>query len=206
MASNPSRDLIQSITGVPVHARVGPVSEPPVEPPHADPADLQWNVGFLTLDPHRLIYATIILMTAYAIFDEGTDPFRPGNLAALFGVALAPLFALAMAHAFSDALDLQIRNARRLTGADRRHLFAMNMQYMYVAIPPIVATALLALLGWDANAIVGIVQVLGLISLFFWGLFAARTAGLGRWRQVTFGVNYLVMGLIVIGVELALTH
>ena len=41
-------------------------------------------------------------------------------------LALAPVFALAMAHAFSDALDLQIRLGRRLTGRDRRHLLATN--------------------------------------------------------------------------------
>ena len=89
-----------------------------------------------------------------------------------------------MAHAFSDALDVQIRNGRRLTGADRRHLLWSNLEYIYVAIPPILLTIALALLGWDANDVVFVVQILGLASLFFWGAYAARTAGLGGWRQV----------------------
>ena len=177
-----------------------------VEPPNPDPANLQWNVWFLTLDPHRLIYGTIILMTAFAIYDEGSAPLQRGPLFELLGVALAPLFALAMAHAFSDALDLQIRNGRRLSGADRRHVAAINLQYLYVALPPALLISILTIAQWDANKIVAIVEILGVLSLAAWGSLAARTAGLGRWRQATFAVNYALMGLLVIGVELAITH
>jgi hypothetical protein len=182
------------------------MSDPDALSPAPSPVALKLRVGRLTFDPHRIIYATIMLMTAFAIYDEGTDPFQKGPLIQLLGVALAPLFALAMAHAFSDALDVQIRNGRRLTGADRRHLLWSNLEYMYVAIPPILLTIALALLGWDANDVVFVVQILGLASLFFWGAYAARTAGLGGWRQATFGFNYSLMGLVVIGVELLLTH
>ena len=169
-------------------------------------AELKLSIGPLTFDPHRVIYATIILMTAFAIYDQGTDPFSAIPLVSMFGVALAPLFALAMAHAFSDALDLQIRHGRRLTGHDRRHLLATNLEYLYVAIPPIVLGSFLALLGWDANDVVGTMQALGLASLVFWGVYAARTANLGAWSQVRFGASYGVMGLLVILVELILTH
>jgi len=182
------------------------VTDPDALSPALSPVRLQLKVWRLTFDPHRVIYATIMLMTAFALYDEGTDPFKRGSLFELIRVTLAPLFALAMAHAFSDALDLQIRNGRRLTGADRRHLIGSNMEYLYVAIPPILLTILLALFGWDANDIVGLVQLLGVASLFFWGVFAARTAHLARWRQFTFGFNYALMGLIVIGVELLITH
>lgn len=162
-----------------------------------------WGLSF---DAHRVIYATIILMTALAIYDEGHDPLRAIPILTMFGIAVAPLFALAMAHAFSDALDLQIRNGRRLTGKDRRHLLAENLEYLYVAIPPLLLAAILSVLGWGAQDVVGIVQLLGTASLAMWGVFAARTAGLGRWAQVRFGVGYAFMGLIVIGVEQALTH
>jgi hypothetical protein len=182
------------------------VSDPDALSPAPTPVSLQLRVWRLTFDPHRVIYATIMLMTAFALYDEGTDPFKRGSLFELIGVTLAPLFALAMAHAFSDALDLQIRNGRRLNGADRRHLIWSNMEYLYVAIPPILLTIVLALFGWNANDIVGVVQLLGIASLFFWGAYAARASGLGRRRQFTFGFNYGLMGLIVIGVELLITH
>jgi hypothetical protein len=174
--------------------------------PSPEQPTLELRVWFLTFDAHRVIYATIMLMTAYAIYDEGTDPFSSRSLLELSGIALAPLFALTMAHAFSDALDLQIRNGRRLTGHDRRHLLSTNIQYLYVAIPPVLLTIVLAAVGWNANLIVEMVQFLGLASLFLWGVYAARAAGIAGWRRLSFGLSYGIMGLIVIGVELILTH
>lgn len=168
--------------------------------------DLQFRVGRLSMDPHRIIYATILLMTAYAIYDEGTSPIKTGAYLELLGLSIAPLFALAMAHAFSDALDLQIRNQHRLTGHDRRHLAATNLQYLYVAIPPMLLIVALGLLEWDANDVIGIVQLMGLVSLGWWGYYAGRKARVSRLRRWTFAVNYALMGLVVIVVELILTH
>lgn len=174
--------------------------------PTPETADLTFRIGPLSLDPHRIIYATIMLMTTYAIYDEGTDPLGAGPIIAIIGLSIAPLFALAMAHAFSDALDLQIRNGRRLTPSDRRHLFVSNLQFLYVAIPPTIVILALSLLDMRANSIIGIVQLLGLLSLGWWGYFAGRMAGLPVHRRWIFAVNYSLMGLVVIGVELILTH
>lgn len=180
----------------------------PDETPAATPApvDIELHIGRLRMDPHRIIYSTILLMTAYAIYDEGDTPFDSRGYIALIGVSIAPLFALAMAHAFSDALDMQIRNGRRLTGHDRRHLAASNLQYIYVAIPPMLLIALLGLLHWDANDVLSAVQVLGLLSLGWWGWFAGAKAGVSIGRRAWFAFSYTLMGLIVIGVELLLTH
>lgn len=179
------------------------MSESPVQ---EQVVDLEFRVGRLSMDPHRIIYATILLMTAYAIYDEGTAPLRTGSYLALLGLSLAPLFALAMAHAFSDALDLQIRNQRRLTGSDRRHLLATNLQYLYVAIPPMLLIVALGLLQWDANDVLTVVQLMGLLSLAWWGYYAGRKAGVSPVRRWSFALNYALMGLIVIAVELILTH
>lgn len=176
-------------------------------PPAADaPLDLQLHVWRLSLDPHRIIYSTILLMTAYAIYDEGTLPLDRRGYIALFGLSIGPLFALAMAHAFSDALDLQIRNGRRLSGHDRRHLLATNLQYLYVAVPPLIVIAALGTLRWDANDVLGIVQILGLLSLGWWGWYAGMKAGVTIARRAWFAVSYTVMGMVVIAVELVLTH
>jgi hypothetical protein len=172
----------------------------------ASVVNLEFRVGRISMDPHRIIYATILLMTAYAIFDEGTAPFETGSYLQLLGLSIAPLFALAMAHAFSDALDMQIRNQRRLTGHDRRHLLASNLQYLYVAIPPMLLVTVLGILRWDANDVLTLVQVMGLLSLGWWGYYAGRKAGLSQLRRWTFAINYSLMGLVVIGVELMLTH
>ncbi len=182
------------------------MTDPHVASPPEAPVDIEFRVGRLSFDPHRIVYSTVILMAALSIYDEGTDPFTRGPLFELVGVTLAPLLALTLAHAFSDALDLQIRNRRRLTGSDRRHLLATNLEYMYVAIPPMLLLGVLALFGWDANDAVTLVEIVGAMSLGFWGAFAARKAGLGRWTQTRFAIGYGLMGLVVIAVELILTH
>ena len=164
------------------------------------------QVWFLHMNPHKVIYATIMLMTGLALYDEGTGPLKTGSLLEMVGVVIAPLFALAMAHAFTEALDLTIRTGHRLTGHERRHLAAANLEYLYIAIPPILLLSLLTVLGWDANDAVSLVQVLGIGSLFFWGAFAAKRAGLGAVRRITFGLSYGFMGLFILAVEMAITH
>lgn len=181
------------------------MTEPDADGP-PPPVDLRLHLWRFTFDAHRVIYATIILMTSYAVYDEGTSRMRTANYVEMVAVSIAPLFALSMAHAFSDALDLQIRNGRPLSGRDRRHLAADNLQYLYMAIPPLLLIAGLGIVGWDANVIVELVQALGVVSLFFWGLYAGRKARVSRRRQFSFGISYGLMGMLIILVELILTH
>jgi hypothetical protein len=163
-------------------------------------------LGRLRLDVHSLIYSTIILMTALALYDEGTDKLIEGVWLTLLGISIAPLFALMMAHSFSDALDLQIRFGRRLSPRDRRAVLLKNVQYLYVAIPSTLLLGVFTTAHIDANVAVDITLLIGLASLFFWGSFAARKAKLGWLRQITFGLSYGLMGVLVLIVELALTH
>lgn len=170
------------------------------------PEDLRFRWRWLSLDPHVVVYSTIILLTAFALYDEGTEALFDGALLELIGISMAPLFALTMAHAFSDAIDMQIRTGHRLTGGERWHLLTKNLQYMLVGIPPTIMLCILTLLHWDANDAVGIIMIIGLLSLAFWGGYAAYKAALPVWRWITFGFGYGLMGLIVIIVELAITH
>lgn len=161
----------------------------------------------LSFDPHRLIYSTIVLIATLSIYDDSApEDFDSFTALALSAVLIAPLFALSMAHAFSDALDRQITLGRRLGGHDRRHLLATNLEYLYIAVPPLIIAFILGPTDIPAEVIMDLIVVLGLGSLFLWGTFAARKAGLGRWAQVRFGVNYLAIGLVIVIVELILTH
>jgi hypothetical protein len=180
------------------------VSEPPIGT--EAPLDLRIRLGRFAMDPHQIIYGTIMLMVAYALYDEGTDPLGRGPLLELIAVSFAPLIALAMAHGFSEALDFQIRHSRRLRQSDRWRLTRENAKYLLIAIPPIILMTILTMLGWDANVIIEVLQVLGLLSLSFWGVYAARKAGLGRGRQFTFALGYGFMGALVIAIELLITH
>lgn len=168
--------------------------------------DRRVRFGFIVVDPHIVVYSTIMLMTTYAVYDEGTSQLTRADWFEIAALGIAPLFALSMAHAFSEAIDLQIREGRRLTNGDRWHLFRSNLQYLYVAVPPIVLAGIMWGLGSDANDAVGLIQILGIGSLFFWGAYAGRRAGYGWLRQTTFGLSYGLMGLFVLAVEYAVTH
>lgn len=172
------------------------------------PEELQLHVLGQRMDPHRLVYGTIILMTAFAIYDTTADAVQLGArpFITLVGVVVAPLFALTMAHAFSEALDMQIRRKRSLTPADRRHLVASNLQYLYLAIPPLALVLAMSLVHVHPATIVASVQTLGMISLFGWGIFAGVKAELSRPRALLMGVNYMLSGIVVIALELFLTH
>ncbi len=170
------------------------------------PEKLKVRILGLQFDPHRLIYSTVILMTALAIYDPGPEASGQSVLVTIIGVTLAPLFALTMAHVFSDALDLQIKQRRRLSGRDRRHLLFSNLEYMYIAIPPTLLAVVLAFAGIGAITVLDAVLWLMLATLFFWGVYAARVARLSGWMQLRFGFSYGVMGLLIVLIEIALTH
>ncbi len=160
----------------------------------------------LRLDPHRLIYATIIMLVALAIFDESIDPFTGSSVVDIFVVVLLPLLALSLAHGFSDALDIQIRSRRRLTATDRRHLLATSVQYLIVGIPVLAMAVIFGSLGMDVQLASDMGQLLGVVSLLLWGGYAARRAGLGTWAQVRYALVYGFIGAMIVVVEFALTH
>lgn len=155
-------------------------------------------------DAHRLIYATIILLVALAIYDDEVQSFSGTRFVDLVIVVVLPLFALSMAHAFSDALDIQIKTRHRLTAQDRRHLLGAGLQYLSVGIPILLIGLIYELTGGEAGQASEWGQTLGVLSLFGWRAFAARAAGLGAWVQVRFAIVYGLLGLVIILVELAL--
>ncbi len=160
----------------------------------------------IRFDAHRLIYATIMLLVALAIYDDDVQAFSGTRFVDLFVIVMLPLFALSCAHAFADALDIQIKTKRRLTSADRRHLLGAALQYLSVGIPVLLIGVLYELAGGQAGEATEWGQGLGVASLFLWGAFAARSAGLGPWAQMRFALIYGLVGLMIVAVELALVH
>lgn len=158
-------------------------------------------------DPHRVIYATIILMvTLTAAGDVDIDVIQGKGLGDLATVAFFPLLALSMAHSFSDALDIQIRTGQRLTRADRLRLLRDALQYLAVGIPTIVIGLAVAIFGAEETLAVDISVDLYALSLVFWGAYAARSAGLGPWAQARFGLVYGFLGFAIVIVEYAVLH
>ncbi len=158
-------------------------------------------------DPHRVIYATIILMvTLTAAGDVDVDVIAGQGLWDLITIAFFPLLALSMAHSFSDALDIQIRTGHRLQRSDRLVLARDALQYLAVGVPVVIIGVVVSLTTGSTSQAVDLSVDLYAISLIFWGVYAARAAGLGAWGQVGFGLVYGLLGFAIVMVEYAILH
>ena len=168
--------------------------------------DPRMQVGPLWIEPRVVIYATLIQMTAYALFDVPDIPIALDGFNVLFWVAIVPMFALAVAHAFSEVLDLQIRLRRRMYWADVVVILHSNLQFLYVSVIPIILLSIAWLLGMSENSAVNMVLYLGVVSLAGWGAYGARRAGLRTWPCVIFGAAYACLGALVVLLEIFIRH
>jgi len=168
--------------------------------------DPRVRLGPLWIEPRVVIYATLIQMTAYALFDVPDLPIALDGFNVLFWVAIVPMFALAVAHAFSEVLDHQIGIRRRMSWADVLVILHSNVQFLYVSLIPVMLLSLGWLLGVSQNTAVNTVLYLGVISLAGWGGYGARQAGLRPWACMLFGAAYACLGALVVLLEIFIRH
>jgi len=93
-----------------------------------------------------------------------------------------------------------------LTRADRLVLLRDGLQYLSVGVPVIILGVVVSISGGNIGTVVDIAGDLYALSLIFWGVFAARAAGLGKWAQVRYGLVYGALGLGIVIVEYAILH
>jgi hypothetical protein len=159
------------------------------------------RLGPFRLTAHRAIYGTIMVMTALAVFDaENPD----GSNIEVILVVLGPLVALAAAHTFSDLGDRHIALGRPLSLADWRTLVLENVEYLYLAVPPLLVLGAATELDLQVVETVLLLLLLGTASLIFWGWLAGRRAGFTPgWQALSAGL-YGIVGLVVVVLELVL--
>lgn len=162
--------------------------------------------GPLRLDPRTITYSTILMLTALALIDPRNEQISVADLGTAAWVIFAPLFAISMAHGFSEAIDLQIRYRRRLTWADRRHLFVMNMQYMVIGVVAFAIACIAFALRRSTEETLFALYVFNVGSLAFWGGVAAYKAGLPLPRQITMGISYGFLGFLIVVIEVWIRH
>ena len=162
--------------------------------------------GPFRLDPRTITYSTILMLTAIALLQPENEVMTLDDLALGAWIVFGPLFAISMAHGFSEAIDLQIRHRRRLTWADRRHLLAVNLQYMIIGVLAFIVLLIPFALGWTTEAALALMYVFGVGSLMFWGGVAAYKAGLPPVRQFLMGLSYGTLGFLIVLVEVWIRH
>jgi hypothetical protein len=168
--------------------------------------DSRLQIGPLWIEPRVVVYATIIQMTAYAIYDPVESAVTLDGFIQLFWIAVVPMFALAIAHGFSEVLDLQIRIRRSIKGHDLRVILHSNVQFLYVSLIPIILLIICWLIDVSEKSAVKFILYLGIISLAGWGGFGARRSGLKTWQWLLFGAAYACLGAIVVLLEILIRH
>lgn len=158
------------------------------------------------MNPRVIVYATIIQLAAFAIFDQGDGPVTEASFREIAAVSLSPMVAVALAHTFAEVLDHQIAHGNRFRWRDVGELVRPNLQFLYVGLAPIVIAIPFALTGATNDVVVNTVYAFGVASLFIWGFIAARGSGRPLRGQVLYALAYGILGLLVVGIELLLTH
>lgn len=158
------------------------------------------------MNPRVIVYATIIQLAAFAIFDQGDGPITEASFREIAVVSLSPMIAVAIAHTFAEVLDHQIADGNRFSWQDVGELVRPNLQFLYVGLAPIVIAIPFALASASSDLVVNVVYAFGIASLFIWGFIAARSSGRPIRGQIIYSIAYGVLGLCVVAIELVLTH
>jgi len=75
-----------------------------------------------------------------------------------------------------------------------------------VGVPVLILGAVVEIAGGSVGTAVDVAGDLYALSLIFWGVFAARAAGLGGWAQARYGLVYGALGLSIVIVEYVILH
>jgi hypothetical protein len=163
------------------------------------------HLGPIRIEPRIIVYATIIQLTAFALLDTRSIEGRISWLNLLL-ISMGPMLALALAHTFSEVLDYHIRAGEHVSATTVRGVAVSNLQFLYVGLIPLLIAVILLPSDISMTGAVNIIFGIGIISLFGWGLVAARMAGRTLGRQLLFGLAYGIAGCIVVAMELILRH
>lgn len=158
------------------------------------------------IDPHNIVYATIILLISMDVLQYRDEEGDGVSLTEFLVLTIGPLVMVAVAHSFAGTIEIQVRERRRLTGADFRRLGLTVLQYASVATVPSLLAIGLSLAGQAPITAAWITEILGLISLVLWGYYAGWAAGRSQLGRIGNAVLYGIVGLVIILLELAVSH
>lgn len=158
------------------------------------------------VDPHNIVYATIILLVAIDVVQYRVDEFGSISMGLFALLTIGPLVMVAVAHSFAGTIEIQVRQRRRLNRGDFIELATTVLQYVAVALVPNVIALVVLLARQDILIATNITEALGLVSLVLWGYYAAWATGHRPIRRIGNAFIYGFIGLIIILLELAVSH
>jgi hypothetical protein len=146
------------------------------------------------------VYGTIVVMGVLAAGSEKLDPWRLG------AVVTGTVLVLWIAHVYSHAMAETITAQRRLDPAEFADVARREFWIPLAAVGPLIALALGGLGVLRESRAIWLAFGIGLATLFVQGLRYASVEHLGGWGRVAAVAMNVALGLLIVALEVALTH
>jgi hypothetical protein len=146
------------------------------------------------------VYGTIVVMGVLAAGSEKVDPWR------LAAVVAGTVLVLWIAHVYSHAMADTITSRRRLDRAELVDVVRREFWIPLAAVGPLIALALGGLGVLRDSRAVWLAFGIGLATLLVQGLRYASVEHLGGWGRVAAVAVNVSLGLLIVALEVALTH
>jgi hypothetical protein len=146
------------------------------------------------------VYGTIVVMGVLAAGSAEADPWRLATFVA--GTVLV----LWIAHVYSHAMAETITAQRRLDSAELADVARREFWIPLAAVGPLIALALGGLGVLGESRAIWLAFGIGLATLFVQGLRYASVEHLGGRARVAAVAANVSLGLVIVALEVALTH
>lgn len=163
------------------------------------------RIGPLRLSVATFIYGTILITVSLAVYEnDEPGPMSFTDALEIISVVVGTLAAVALAHVLADTAHAHIGAGHFPHRAEFARIWRLNLQYLYVAVVPVVVTLICCAVRTPADTPVEVNQLVGVLSLVGWGMLAG--SAVGRRSALLYGAAYGLLGVVIVVTEAALTH
>ena len=148
------------------------------------------------------IYGTIIVLSVIVVGAKAF-PHEPGHIAAIAFITAAVFWT---AHVYAHALGHSVGHDARVTPAELKYIARREASMIEAALPPTGALLLGAIGLLSTRASVWLALALGLVVLGAQGFAFARIERLGWVGTITVVTANLLLGVVLIGLKIFVTH
>jgi hypothetical protein len=148
------------------------------------------------------VYGTIVVL---AVVAAGGKAFEQ-NLWQLVAIVVTTVLVLWLAHVYADGLGESLRAGRRLTAGEIQGIARRELSVPVAAVAPTVALVLGAVGVLGGRGAVGLAFALGIVTLAGQGLRYARVERLGRGGTVLVVTVNVTLALVLVVLEVLVSH
>lgn len=148
------------------------------------------------------VYGTIVVL-AVIVAGAKAYPAEPGHVAALVVITTAVFW---LAHVYAHALAESVSHDDHLPLAELGHIARREAAIIEAGVPPVAALLLGSLGILSARAAVWLAVGAGLVVLAAEGFVFARAERLGRVGTLAVVAANLALGLVLVGMKVAVAH